>query len=137
MPGLVVLHALLGGVLLHGGLSGVQGGSCGGQGACLHLLLLLVRGGVLAGFLGELGDGIAGGVGAVLMGSVEQARCPAVGHLGCRVGWGQLLQMGMIYSLDKLCHTRVVVEGKADLVQLEGAQLAQLQLGEGRGQRNS
>jgi hypothetical protein len=66
---LVPLHAVLGGILLHGGPSCVQGVSGGCQGTCLHLLLLCgfagfhgVRGGVLAGFLGELGDGVAGGV---------------------------------------------------------------------------
>ena len=37
---LVVFHAVLGGVLLHGGPAGVQGVGGGGQGACLHLLLL-------------------------------------------------------------------------------------------------
>ena len=64
----VVLYAVLGGVLLHVGPAGVQGVGVGDQGARLHLFLLggfgrchCVRGGGLAGFLGELGSGVDGG----------------------------------------------------------------------------
>jgi hypothetical protein len=66
---LLVVHAVLIGVLLHGGPAGVQGVGGGGQGARLHHFLSwvfagfhCVRGGGRAGFLGELGNGFAEGV---------------------------------------------------------------------------
>ena len=41
------------------------------------------------------------------------------------------MQLGVIHSPDRLGHKLVLVGEKAELVQLAGAQLAQLQLGGG------
>ena len=70
-----------------------------------------------------------------MLGSVGRAGGPAGGHLACLGGGvgggGLLVQQGVFHSPDILSHRLVVVEGEAELVQLAGAQLAQLQRVEG------
>jgi hypothetical protein len=46
---------------------------------------------------------------------------------------GQLVQLGVIHSLERLGHELVSVGERAERVQLAEAKLAQLQLGVGRG----
>ena len=108
--------------------------------------------GVKAGVCGVLGGGTAGGVGDAVhaavraprvLGCVGWAGDHAGGHLGqlqgvCgRLSWSggggeeQLVQLGDFRSLDRLGHELVLVGVKAELVQLAGPRLVQLQLGVG------
>ena len=99
-----------------------------------------------------LGGGAAGGVGDAdraaaraqhAVGCVEWAGGCAGGHPGrlhgvCgRLSWPgggweeQLVQLGDFYILDRPGHKLVLVGVKAELVQLTGPRLVQLQLGVG------